>query len=224
MTGFRSELTDVALCSRALSMLPEEPIASMDVGGLVGRTCRIWYKPTVAWLLEQHHWNLATKRVTLAEITNTRSTEWRYAYARPTDLAFIKGLAPLSGDAGIGYYHALRSLLQPKQFAVVGNTIFANIQAGAVDYVSYDVTEAEFDETFANVIALSLASRFAQPITKKAKLAADLKKEASDALILAMTHNANEEQPTYGDAPTETELTRGAIGGIGFYDSGWPAL
>lgn len=222
--SFRTALTDVELCNRALSLLPEEPIATMEQGGHVGRTCRQWYKPTVAWLLERHHWNLGTRREALAVTANPRANEWRYAYARPADLAYIIGTARSASAVGVGVYPAIRALYQPKRYERVGDVIYSNTEDTFFDFTSYDTTEADFDEQFANVIVLSLASRFAMPITKKASVAENYRQQASDALLLVMARNANENNPTYGDAPSESELIRGAFGGVGFYDPSWPAL
>lgn len=210
MTSFKTTLTGTELCNRALDLLPQDPIPSLDpqVGGLAARTARRWYKPTVAWLLERHHWNLATVRSALVPRTgNARTAEWQFAYALPSDAAYVFGIV---GANGVGYYSAIRSLIGGRVFERVGDTIFSNVAAAQVDHTSYQVTEAEFSEEFANIIVLSLAARFAMPITKKPSLAEKYQKDAADAFVMAMARNANENQPTYGNTPTETEIARGA--------------
>jgi len=206
MTSFKTTITGTELCNRALDLLPAEPIPSLDpqVGGLNARTARRWYKPTVAWLLERHHWNLATVRSPLAAIANTRSTRWRYAYKMPSDAAFIFGLVGTDGIA-----RGLVDVLGLTMFERVGDIIYSNIAAAQIDHTSYQTTEAEFSEEFANVIVLMLASRFAMPIIKKPSVAQKYQQDGNDALVLAMARNANENQPTYGNAPSETELARG---------------
>lgn len=216
MTSFKTSITGVELCNRALDLLPQDPIPSLDpqVSGLAARTARRWYKPTVAWLLERHHWNLATVRSPLAlRLGNARNAQWQYEYAMPADAAFVFGIV---GTNGVGYYSALRSLIGNRMFERVGDSLYSNVPAAMVDHTSYQVTEAQFSEEFANVIVLSLAARFAMPITKKASLAEKYQQDATNALALAMARNANENQPTYGNEPTETEIARGA--GIGWND------
>lgn len=210
MTSFKTTLTGTELCNRALDLLPADPIPSLDaqVGGLSARVARRWYKPTVAWLLERHHWNLATVRSPLvARVANDRSAQWQFAYAMPSDAAYVFGI---SGGNGAGFYSALRALYGNRAFERVGETIYSNVAAAFVDHTSYQVTEADFSEEFANVIVLSLAARFAMPILKKPSVAQKYQQDAADALVMAMARNANEDQPTYGNGPTETEIARGA--------------
>jgi len=216
MTSFKTTITGTELCNRALDMLPADPIPNLDpqVGGLSARTARRWYKPTVGWLLERHHWNLATVRSSLAALpTNTRNGQWRFAYAMPSDAAYVFGIV---GTNGTGYYSAIANLYGRSMFERVGDVLYSNVAAAQVDHTSYQTTEAAFSEEFSNIIVLFLASRFAMPITKKPSLAEKYQKDAADALVMAMARNANENQPTYGNAPTETEIARGA--GIGWND------
>lgn len=222
MTSFRTSITGTELCNRALDLIFAEPIASLDdqVPGVPARVARRWYKPTVAWLLERHHWNLATVRSPLtALVTNPRNARWQFAYQRPTDAAYIFGIAP-SLDA-TGYYAALRSIGGAPLFDRVGDTIFSNVEGAAVDHTSYQVGENEFSEEFANVIVLSLAARFAMPVTKKASLQQKYEQDAANALAMAMARNANENMPVYGNTPTETEIVRGGWGIDAFW-RGYP--
>lgn len=213
MTSFRTSITGTELCNRALDLIFAEPIPSLDdqVPGVAARTARRWYKPTVAWLLERHHWNLATVRTPLtALVTNIRGARWQFAYQRPTDAAYIFGIAP-SLDA-TGYYAALRAVGGAPLFDRVGDVIYSNVQGAAVDHTSYQVGENEFSEEFCNVIVLMLAARFAMPVTKKGSLAQKYEQDAANALTMAMARNANEDMPIYGATPTETEIARGGWG------------
>ncbi len=90
--SFKTALSGIELCNRALSRIYEEPISSLETPGKAARECRRWYKPTVGWLLERHHWNLATEITSLAAVANTRTGAWQYAYAKPNDAAFVVGI------------------------------------------------------------------------------------------------------------------------------------
>lgn len=206
MTSFKTTITGTELCNRALDLLPAETIPSLDpqVGGLSARTARRWYKPTVAWLLERHHWNLATRRTPIALVANTRAERWRYTYKMPSDAAFLFGIVGTDGIA-----QGLVNILGLTMFERVGDLLYTNVAAAQVDHTSYQTTEAEFSEEFADVIVLMLASRFALPIIKKPSVAQKYQQDASNAMAMAMARNANENQPTYGNTPSETELARG---------------
>ncbi len=220
MTSFKTSLSGVEICNRALSLIAEAPIASFEEPNKNSvREAVRWYKPTVGWLLERHHWNLATTRVALALVGNTRPTEWGYAYARPGDAAFVKAIVPYGSTSAIGYYGALRNMLQARPFERVGSTIFSSIEAAYVDYVPYTLDETDFTEEFVDIIVLMLASRFAVPVAKKAGMEEKYRLMASQALDSAIARNRNENEPTYGDTVTETELVRGAT-----YNSGYPSL
>ncbi len=223
MTSFKTTLSGVELVNRALDLIAEAPIASLDApNSNAVRTANRWYKPTVGWLLERHHWNLATVRAPLALLANTRSREWLYAYRRPGDAAFVKSIVPADGSGLVGYYHALASSLQPARFERVGETIFSSVPAAAVDYVPYTLDETQFTEEFADIIVLMLASRFAVPIAKKTAMEEKYRTMATQALDSAIARNRNESEPTYGNTVTETELVRGA--GYAGYANGYPDL
>ena len=222
MTSFKTTLSGIEIVNRAFDLIAEAPIASFEVNNLAARTANRWYKPTVAWLLERHHWNLATVREPLAVIPNTRSGRWNYAYRRPGDAAFVKALVPGDEATTVGYYTGLRNLLQQGDFERVGDVIFSQGAAGAVDYVPYTLDETQFSEEFTDIIVMMLASRFAYPIAKKAALEEKYRNMAQQALDTAITRNRNENEPTYGNTPTETELVRGATITRGLYGTGWP--
>lgn len=213
MSSFRTSITGTELCNRALDLIFAEPIPSLDeqVAGVAARTARRWYKPTVAWLLERHHWNLAVRRTMLQPlVTNTRAARWQFAYARPTDAAYIYGIGP--GDDSTGFYAALRGIGGYNLFERVGDVVYSSVVGAAIDHTSYETAENDFSEEFADVIVLSLAARFAVPVTKKPSLAEKYQQDAANALAMAMARNANENMPTYGNTPSETEVARGGYG------------
>ncbi|HEX8421172.1 MAG TPA: hypothetical protein VF638_14295 [Sphingomonas sp.] len=204
-------------------MIAQDPVPSLDdqVGGLAARTARRWYKPTVGALLERHHWNLALRREALTLVTNNRGSG--FAYARPADCAYLVNVGGMQG--GIGYYAGIRDILsRGPRFERVGNIIYTNTPGAVADFTSFQTTEAAFSEELCDVIVLTLAARFAMPITKKMTTAEKYRQMAADALTMAMARNLNENAPRYGDTPTETEIARGGIGytGSGFVTNDVP--
>lgn len=229
MTNFKVTKSGTQLVNRALDLIAESPIPSLDdqVAGVVARTARQWYKPTVAWLLERHDWGLAQTRAPLvAEAVNTRSNNWLYAYRVPEDCAFVTAINPADTATGVavGYYAGLRAMLMRQRFERVVDILYSSIPAAVIDYTSYTVDETSFPEEFCDIIVLMLASRFAVPIAKKAGLEEKYRNMAQGALDVALARSRNENEPTYGDTPTETELIRGSSMGIGWFDPSWPAL
>ena len=216
--SFAETRSAIAICNHALDRIMQQPITgSLDNPVTnVARTCARKYKLVVRTLLEQHHFNLATKRTTLVETTNARAGEWIGAFQPPTDMAFPVGFSAF-GSAPVAYYRALGALIGTMggraAFSYVGGVIYSNLGVTDLDYVSYDITEQDFTQDFENLVIIFLASELAHPIAKDRNLAKDLYEEGMGKLNWAIAHNLNLQQPTYGNTPTETEITRG--GGYG---------
>lgn len=209
--SFAESYTDVKICNRALSRLKESPIATMDQGGVAARECRTWYKPTVRWLLEEHDWQLAAKRSPLTALAvNDRPMEWLYAYAAPVDLAYIVDIIPFNDSGAIGYYQGLKQFTLPRtqRFKREGSVIYSSVPGAYVAHTSLDVTEAEFNEQFVNVIDLYLASRIAIGLRGSEKMRDAYAQQGLTALQNAKAKNLNEQRQTYGDAMSDSERSR----------------
>lgn len=229
--SFRETHSDVALANRALSLLSQSAISSVDPPqptGTPSREANRWYKPTVARLLELHHWNLATERVTLTETTNDRTAEWLYKYALPPRVAFPVSLSVLSGATGISYYRGLQGLLAQiggsPAYLMVGRSLYSRY-AGDLDFVSYDITEASFDSTFAGVVVQCLAAAMCMGVTKNRLLTKELREQADSAVNMAIAQNLNANRLSYGEEVSARDLARGEMGlnGYGSWDW-WPGL
>lgn len=214
---FRQSTSGVEIVNNALGLISEsKTISSFDDPGLNATVARRWYKRVVARLLEMHHWGLATKRDSLVAVDNTRSAEWLYAYATPDDMAFPVGVAFTSGTSTVSYYRGLAGLIAMVYgkpiFQHHNGTLFSNM-AGDLEYVSYDITEADFNHTFEDIVTLMLASRFALEIPKDRDMADDLAKQANNAINVAITQNLNSGNRQYGNLVSEAEWARGSLYG-----------
>lgn len=220
---FKPEISRVSLFNEALALLPSDPVQDPDENTLEARECRRFYKRVVATMLERHHWNLATQRVALAAVANDRDTEWRYAYAKPTDMAFpVRAFD--AGNAGYGGWLADGNtylLGGRKVFMQVRGVLYSMIEAASLEYTTFDITEADFTSSFADLVVLELASRICHPVTKDDRKAKDLATRAEDERKRVIAIDLNRNQPTYGNTPLETELTRGA-GIDANYTGNWP--
>lgn len=214
---FRQSTSGVEIVNNALGLISEsKTISSFDDPGHNATVARRWYKRVVARLLEMHHWGLATKRDSLVAVDNTRSAEWLYAYAAPDDMAFPVGVAFASGASTVSYYRGLAGLIAMVYgkpiFQLHNGTLFSNM-TGDLEYVSYDITEADFNHTFEDIVTLMLASRFALEIAKDRDMSDDLAKQANNAINVAMTQNLNSGNRQYGNTVSEAELARGSLWG-----------
>jgi hypothetical protein len=214
---FKTIPSAVSIANRALGMVSEgKTITSLDENGLNAEAVRRWYVPIVAHLLETHHWGLATKRASLVQVDNGRSSEWLYAYAVPDDMAFPVGISLENGSSTVSYYRGLSGLIAMLYgrpiFQFHNNVLYSNLQ-GELEYVSFDITEANFTATFANIIVLMLASRLALELPKDFDLSKELDDNATYQINLAITQNLNYGNRQYGQTVSETELVRGSLYG-----------
>lgn len=212
--SFAEPRNAITICNHALDRISQQSISgSLDNPiSNVAKICARKYKLVVRTLLEQHHFNLATKRTTLVEVTNARAGEWTAAFQPPTDMAFPVGFSAF-GSAPVAYYRALGALIGTlggrPAFSYVGGVIYSNLGVTDLDYVSYDITEQDFNQDFENLVIIFLAAELAHPIAKDRGLGKDLYEEGMAKLNWAIAHNLNLQGPTYGNTPTETEITRG---------------
>ena len=212
---FKQTASSTSLVNRALGMISESRMVS-DIdedSGFTAEVARRWYRPIVARLLETHHWGLATKRIEPVAVTNTRSTEWLNAYAAPDDMAFPVGFSLEDGSSTVSYYKGLAGLIAMSYgrpvFQYHNSVLYSNF-TGDLEYVSYDITEADFNATFEDIIVLMLASRFALEIPKDPKMSQELARQATTQINIAITHDLNIGNREYGQRPSEGELVRGA--------------
>jgi hypothetical protein len=211
--SFQEPKSDIAICNKALDLLSQQPLSGTLANPLnnAARACARHYKTVVRTLLEQHHFGLATKRVALVQATNDRSNEWLVAYAPPTDMAFPVSIGPYSGSQ-VSYYRGIGALFGilagRKVFEYAGGVLYTQLSDAELEYVSFTITEQDFNQTFENLVVIFLASVLAHPVVKDRQLGKDLYEEGMSKLNWAIAQNLNIGGPTYGHTPTDTELAR----------------
>lgn len=217
--SFKENRDAISIANRALSKVGHAGITGdIDTAaGEAGRQLRLHYKPVVRELLEQHHWNIATQRTALVATTNTRSSEWPFAYAAPSNMAFpVSVNLPNETTSGtIAYYRGVQGLLAKlygrSMMLYSGGVIYSMMGDAELEFVSYNITEGDFTEQFESMVVNFLAARLAYALPKDAKLGADLEREAIGKLNTVIANNLNEQQPRYDTRPSEGELARAGI-------------
>lgn len=223
--SFKPDISANSIFNEALALLPAQPVQGEDEPSLEARECRRFYKGVVAKLLEQHHWNLATKRGVLAETVNERDDEWGYAYTKPTDMAYPVALLPAVGAGWSGWrMHNWTYFLPGGQplFMQAKGVLFSSVGAARLEYTSFDINEGDFSSLFKELVVLHLAAKICHPITKDAARARELQGQAEFERLRAIANDMNRNQPTYGNRPTETEIVRGAGIDYNLIGTGYP--
>lgn len=218
--SFLEPRSAIVNCNMALSRIKQQPLSGTldDPGNLAkhaGRECNLWYKKIVRQVLMMHHWGLATKRVALAGApANDRSTEWTQAYLAPSDMAFPVSISPFLGSSSvISYYRGMGFLMARLMgrpiFLYSRKTIYSLVNGAVLDYVSFDITEQDFNDAVEKLVVLFLASVLARSIAKDDQLARELHDEGLKEANLEIARELNLGGQRYGEGPTEAELARG---------------
>lgn len=162
--------SDVDICNLALSHLGDEAevsaIAPPD-GSPQAAQCGRFYPMARDVLLEAHPWTFATKRVALAEVTNTLPDDWTYAYALPSTClrplaALYPGLpAQLFGESDDGSHPYIVETAEDG-----GLVLFTNLQTATLRYIDRVEDTAKFTPGFTAALSRLLASYLAGPILK----------------------------------------------------------
>lgn len=218
--SFQEERSDISICNKALSRIKQQPLSGSltDPANLnkhAARECNLWYKTVVRQVLTSHHWGLATVRTLLAqEATNDRPGEWMYAYVPPSDMAFPVSVGPdLSATSTISYYAGLNYILATLNgrpvFRFEKGVLFSNEPNAALDYVSFNITEQDFNEAVEGLVVLFLAAQLARSVAKDDKLAESLHNEGLNKMNIEIAQNLNLMGQTYGSVYiTDAERAR----------------
>lgn len=230
--GFQEPRSEMSVCNKALSRIYQQHLSgSLDDPGNANkhaaRECRLWYKTIVRQVLSMHHFGLATVRTPLAmQSVNDRSAEWGYAYIPPSDMAFPVLINPTSGSSStVSYYvgvgFILARLYGRPLFLFESGSIYSQVTDASLDYVSFNITEQDFNEAVEALIVLFLAAVLARSVAKDQKLGAEIHNEAVTRLNIEIARNLNMNHPRYDQAISEAELARAGydpgIIDFGFY-------
>jgi hypothetical protein len=169
--------SDVDIANLALSHLGDSAtVATFNPpeGSPQAEHCARWYPIARDSLLEMHTWNFATKRVQLAEVATTFS-QWRHAYAQPTDMllavALLDSTSPGDYGAAVSVYGQTYSLpndsgpefvCEVDEFS--NSVIYTNQEAAVLRYISRVEDSGKFSPLFTLALSWHLAGMLAGPV------------------------------------------------------------
>jgi hypothetical protein len=182
--------TDVSICSAALLLLGDKPIASLGEAGQKAQLCANLYPIAKRATLRCHPWNCLIKRVVLTPLASAPAFDWRYQFALPGDVLRILQV----GHTG-----------STLPYETEGGRILCNTDQLPLRYVA-DVTEGNWDDLLVDVMVKRMECDLAYPITKSTSLRDSLLTEfmrpAVGVLAKAKNVDAQENPPEdWGDSP-----------------------
>jgi uncharacterized protein with ATP-grasp and redox domains len=184
--------TDVSICSNALLMLGDNPIAALSPPDPTdaGTLCANLYPQVREWVLRKHSWNCAVKRVILAPDVLTAAEQanffdYAYRFSIPDD--WLRTLQVGQKDQGIDYQQEGRKFLADE-------SVFYLV------YVFHNKVEATFDSLLVEVLTAYMKAALAYPITKSASMRDSCLAELERVLKMARAIDGLDNPPdTLGD-------------------------
>lgn len=153
--------TDVQICSNALMLLGDDPIASLSETTPRATLCKNIYDIARADILRRHVWNCLVTRVMLAPRSDTPPHSWSHWFNKPGDLVRVIQV----GEDGC-----------PIDYSYENGRFLANTNSLPLLYLA-DKSEGNWDANLTAVMVKRLEMDFAYPVTKSTSLRDSLKEE-----------------------------------------------
>lgn len=179
--------SEVQICSNALLMLGQNPIASLteptDPGvtsNSVTLCANLW--PTVRdAVLRSHPWNVATKRVVLAYEAVTPAFDWSYSFLLPSDCLRVLSVGR-DADGAINYQ-------------VENSRIYTDESIAYLRYIFQLTDVTKFDALLTLAMTAAMAANLAYPVTKSQTQQDMMFKLFADHIKRARSVNGQEDPP-----------------------------
>lgn len=180
--------TAVSICSQALLMLGDKPIASFDDNTDRALVASNLYPVVRNYLLRAHPWNCATKRIVLSPDTTAPVFGYAYRFRQPDD--WIRTLQ-------VGQYDA-----QMIDYRHESGWFLCDESAFYLRYIWRNEDESTWDALLIHAAVQTMRQVFAYPITSSTSL---------EELVITVARNVlkearavdGQDQPaeTFGDFP-----------------------
>lgn len=156
--------SDIDIVNLALSHIGDDATVSSispPEGSAQAEHCARFYPLARDTLLEMHQWSFAIKRVLLAQLSNTPTWNWSYAYEQPSDAVNLLALLPSSSASDDDFQE------YETETDVNGTDIILTNEPTASLVYSVIMTDTtKFSPLFTQSLVLLLASYIAGPIIK----------------------------------------------------------
>ncbi len=198
----------VELANMACREIPTRQIVSLEDNTQTAQTMKAELPQVLGEIMESGEWNFGVRRETLSAITNTRPSQWAYAFAVPTGAALPLRIIPTPDVAEATFLLPGQRLASsnpssgpPIPFDFEGPTIWTDEPAPILEFITASPEWGQMSYRFRRVLALTLAARSVVSITQDTERKRTLLQEAElfGQRALASSLNANSTQNTYGE-------------------------
>lgn len=165
--------SEIGIVVSALLELGEEPVVSLDQDAERARIMRELYAAERDGLLEEHPWNFATVRASLARLAAAPAFGPAHAFALPADCLTVLAVEPATAA-----------------WAVESGALLTDAAEAAVRYVRRVTDANAMPPTFRAALAARLAAKAARKLTGSSAEKERLEKLAADRLRTARGRDA----------------------------------
>lgn len=157
----------IEICNSALTLCGvDSPILSLDDDKKTARLCKINITLVRDECLEDHYWNFAMKRVTLAQLAEKPLYGFSFQYQLPADVIRVKSL---NADTQLVY-------------KIEGDFLLTNQATAEILYISKSTDVSKYSPSFVEAFAHKLASKICYALVQSVSLMDRLEKRALDKL------------------------------------------
>lgn len=177
----------VDVCNIALRRLGADAIVAFTEGTSRASLCEQLYQPTVDRCLREHTWNFAQIRVALA--AQVATPVWGYAkqFTIPTIPLCLKINRVDPPGTPYDIEQTINAIGE-----VQGKVIVCDEPEISIRYTARIEDVTQWDSSFTDYVADSLAAQMAQPLVESASLAEKFAKQAYEKLQHARTADSQE--------------------------------
>jgi hypothetical protein len=191
--------TVVSICNMALARIGVSSyISSLNEASNEARNCALFYEPMRDFVLRDHPWNFAKKRVVLAD-AGEPPAEWGFKYAYPSDCLKVRNIVPP------GMRNPRND--QRVQYEVANENgqrvIYTDLEEAELVYTYRVEDPTLYDSMFISALAYLLASEIAMPLSVSPPVAEQARKAYNQVVSMASAQSMSESHE--GPAP-ESEL------------------
>lgn len=182
----------IEICNFALQHTgSDRTINSLNEDSKEAKLCARHYNNEVRQLLSSFGWSFAKRRTLLAQLENNNWEErYQFKYALPNDILKVLRIIPRQ-DFRYSEYKV--------PYNISGSFIFTDINPCALEYIADIANPSEYPVYFVNALALKLAAIIAINLTGDPDQRQRLMQMASQAMITARAHDANQEHLSWTD-------------------------
>lgn len=162
--------SEASICSQALLLLGDRPIANLADEGDRAILCNQLWADTRDWVIRMHPWNSCIKRLTLSPLAAAPAFEWGYQFQLPADCLRVLSV----GQEG-----------EFIRYKLEGRNILVNDSVVELRYLFRNEDPGTYDPGLIEVFARAMAAKLAYPITKSTSA-----QEAMESLLSACLKRA----------------------------------